>query len=171
MADQTDLQTTVSEVLEATVALLAQTSGGPVDRAYVSPGEPALDCCPQLTVHVDSIGEAETVSGSPLSPGIRYRTGRQTLATILITLARCIPIPKADEVLAPAVLEAAAAVVNEDAWMVWTQLYRQQQDGSLFGLCDEVFFDALAPLAPQGGCAGWVMQVRVAIPGFRLGGS
>lgn len=168
MAGPSDLHATAVEVKDACVALLAETSGGAVDFAFVSPGEPALDCCPALFVHVSAVGEADTIAVNPLSAGLRHRTGRSNLATLLVTFVRCVP---ADDPVDVVALEAAAAQTNEDAWMLWTQLYRQQQDGTLFGLCETVFFDGISPLSIQGGCAGWVMQIRIELPGFRLEGS
>ena len=171
MAGAADLHATAVEVKDACVALLAQTAEGPVDTAFVSPGDPSIDCCPALFVHVAGIGEAATVAQTALSSGLRYSSGRVNLATIMVTFARCAPVVSADELPSAEALEAAAAETNEDAWMLWAQLFRMQEAGELFGLCDAVFFDSILPLPISGGCAGWQFTIRVEIPGFQLGGS
>jgi hypothetical protein len=150
--------------LAAAGQILDTTGNDPINRAFVSHGPPALDCCDQLAVHIANIGEATTNATDPLGPGFRHARGRVNLTVLIVTVTRCHPvigddaqIPTADE------LTAAAATLNADAWAIWNGLYRMRNE--LFAACDLVFFDACVPLPPQGGCAGYVMQIR-----FELGG-
>lgn len=159
-----DLQILAEDVLAASAAILETTGNPALIRKFVAHGPPALDCCDQLAVHVAQIGEAPTQAGTVLQPGLRHAFARVNLTALMITVTRCHPV--LDESLAPptpAELTDAAATLNADAWALWNGLFRAQD--TLFAACDLVFFDGMTPLVPQGGCAGWVMQVR-----FELGG-
>jgi hypothetical protein len=162
----TDLQTLAENVLDAAGDILATTGSPEIERAFVSHGPPALDCCNQLAVHIAQIGEAATQLGaSILQPGLRHETGRVNLTALMITITRCHPVLDDEgDPPSPEELTEAAAMLNADAWALWSQLYRLKDD--LFAACDLVFFDASVPLPPQGGCAGWVMQVRFELPGY-----
>jgi hypothetical protein len=160
-----DLQTLAENVLTAAETILDTNGNEPIERAFVSHGPPALDCCNQLAVHVAQIGEAATQATNVLQAGLRHNFARVNLTTLMITVTRCHPTlddggtpPTPDE------LNDAAAMLNADAWSLWNGLYRMQDD--LFAACDLVFFDGIVPLPPQGGCAGYVMAIRFELPGY-----
>ena len=165
MGDANDLQALAEAVLAAAETILATDGNPPIERAFVSHGPPALDCCNQLAVHVAQIGEAATNVGSVLQPGLRHETGRVNLTALMITVTRCHPVlEETGQPPAPDALTEAAAMLNADAWSLWTQLYRMRD--VLFAECDLVFFDGSVPLPPQGACAGWVMAIRFELPGY-----
>ncbi len=164
MGAASDLQDLAQDVLDAAALILATTGNPEIERAFVSHGPPALDCCNQLAVNVGQIGEAATQATSVLQPGLRHAFARVNLTTLLITVTRCHPtLDDFDNPPSAEALTAAAAELNADAWALWNGLYRMQE--TLFEACDLVFFDGSVPLVPQGACAGWMMQIR-----FELGG-
>lgn len=164
-----DLHDLATAVLEAAQTLLATTAGGPAGDAFVCHGDPALDCCDQLTVNVIGIGEAATGPVTALGPGQRHRApGRVNLTALNVTMTRCYPVLDDDaNIPAGAEQQAATAVLNEDGWALWNGLYRARDQ--LFTGCDSVFFDGLTPLPPSGGCAGWVFQIRFELAGYDPG--
>jgi hypothetical protein len=166
----TDLQDLAEAVLDAAGDILATTGNPEITRAFVSHGPPALDCCDQLAVHVANIGEAATQAGTVLQPGLRHAFARVNLTALMITVTRCHPVLDGDgDPPTAAELNEAAAMLNADAWSLWTQLFRMQD--TLFAACDLVFFDGIIPLPPQGGCAGYVMAIRFELGGYDAGGS
>lgn len=163
MGAASDLHDLAADVLEAAVEILNSENAGAPDRAYVSHGPPALDC-EQITVHVTNVGEAVTQTVDPLTPGVRKN--RVNLTGLMVTVVRCYPTvdergrpPKVDA------LNQAAALLNADAWALWNGLWRMR--GDLFADCDLVFFDGVAPIVPQGGFAGWILQTRFELGGYQ----
>jgi hypothetical protein len=161
-----DLQTLAEDVLDASGQILGTTGNPEIERAFVSHGPPALDCCNQLAVHVAQIGEAATQAGTVLQPGLRHSFARINLTALMITVTRCHPVldDNGTQPPSPAELTEAAAMLNADAWALWNGLYRAQD--VLFDACDLVFFDGMTPLPPQGACAGWMMQIRFVLEGY-----
>src|SRR4051812_1224440 len=91
-AGPNDLQALAAEWLAACTAALATTDEGAIDRSFVSPGVPAFDCCPQLTVHVGGPAEGATAPlAPPLQPGHRTSIGVVPLVPLTATVIRCIP--------------------------------------------------------------------------------
>lgn len=170
-----DLFDAARELLDACLAAVATTDAGAIDTAYVSPGPPALDCCPQLTVHVGGALEADT---SPLSPPLQpgHRTPGTSvlpLTQLTATVVRCVPgwDEEADQPPAPAALELAAQDTNADLWAIWNELRRAHRAGSLFTApagpnSREFYFDAAFPVNAQGACAGWSIPFRVSLGGY-----
>lgn len=165
MGNADALQELAEDVLAASGEILATTGNPEIERAFISHGPPAMDCCNQLAVSVARIGEAPLFQGSILAPGLRHELGRINLTTMMITVTRCHPV-LADGGRAPdpAELTEAAATLNADAWALWNCLNRMQDE--LFSACDLVFFDGVVPLPPEGGCAGFVMQLRFELQGY-----
>ena len=170
MADPGDLYAACAELLDASIealdtipGFLAPLEGAP-ERAYVSPGEPALDCCDQLTVH------AQTITEKPTLPAVTGRDvigGRINLVGFVVTIARCVPVP--DEMGNPPAVEdlqAAADQVDADAWALWNHLYNLWRADQLFTLCGEVFWDGMRALTASGGCGGWVLSLRARLDGY-----
>lgn len=164
-----DMHALAVAVREAAEEILATTVAGTPERSFVCHGLPALDCCDQLAVNVGAIGEAATAPLTALGAGQRHRSpGRVNLTTLIVTISRCYPSVSDDGVPPSAAdQEAAAEALNEDGWALWNGLFRQ--GGDLFAACDSVFFDGLVPLPPQGGCAGWVFQIRFELAGYDPG--
>ena len=146
-----------------------QLDGAP-ERAFVSPGQPVFDCCDQLTVHVQTIGDADTTPGG-LNAGRRPSRAKINHVTMIVTSTRCITtggetrsggleIPSADA------LQADAEQLDADAWALWNHAFNMTRAEEFRTLCSEVFFDGINSIVPSGGCAGWTVTVRVALDGY-----
>jgi hypothetical protein len=170
----TDLYDVSRELLEACAQALALTPGGAIDRAYVSPGVPAWDC-EQLTVHAGGPVVADTAPlQPPLQPGRRIEeVGMVNLVTITATVIRCcVPGPEAEGqtiYFPPAEdLDAVAKVILADCWAIWNHVATLKRAGTLWPpKTRELFFDPAVAVGASGGCAGWQMQMRVQLDGFR----
>ena len=159
------------ELLNACQAALATTPGGAIDRAYVSPGLPAFDCCPQITVHAGGTGEGDTAPlAPPLSPGHRANVqGTVPMLQLTVTVIRCSPVweENAKQPPSPAALQAAAEVTYNDVWAIWSLLRDAKRAETLFAPASrEFFFDPAFPVLTSGGCAGWQLPFRVALGGY-----
>ena len=167
----TDLFTAAQELLDAATLVLDDIPDadpsllGAPERAFVAHGAPVLDCCDQLSVWVPQINSA------PLAPG-GLGAGRQIAARInhvflTVTISRCYPVPD-DRGEPPPVADivAASQQLDADAWALWNGLPCLWTSGDLFTVCDEVFWDSLRPIGPQGGCAGWDMGIHISLDGY-----
>jgi hypothetical protein len=170
VADPTDLQTLCLDVLTAAEQALDTIPGfapgleGAPARTFVSAGQPALDCCNQLSVNAATIREGATAPGG-LGAGTRHRMNfRLNHVGINVWITRCLDT---DQLPPPVTaLTALAEQVNADGWALWNHLWNLARSGDLVSLCDEVFFDALTPLQPSGGCSGWLLNLRVELHGY-----
>lgn len=168
MADPTDLHALAVELLEASVIALdtiptfAPGLVGAPERSYVSLGEPAADCCPQLTVHISAINEAPIEATS--YAWLNY-------VSFIVTIFRCSPSGTDSKTgwVPPAVvaLEDTAAQGNADAWALWIHLHNRVEQRLLFDRCKKTFWDGVRALPVQGGCAGWVLGVRASLDGYQ----
>lgn len=155
------------QVLDVAETALATTSAGAPDSVFLSASRPAWDCCPFLAVQVQSLGEEQT---SPLTPGgtaQRSTLGSVILATYHVYAVRCAAgtgnqdgIPTDDE------KSATALTVQEDGWALWNGFRAAVRNGDLFDTCTGVHFDGGTAIPEQGGCVGWIMQMRAYIPGI-----
>lgn len=173
-----DLFGLCQEFLEASIEALntiptyePQLEGAP-ERAFVSPGRPALEGCDQLAVYADLVNDAPTAPGG-LEAG-RRRVAKRNHVTVVITIDRCVedsrqgnqtlvqPFPAAD-------LEAAAQQTDADGWALWNHLYNiWHSEGAdpPFTFCNEVFFEGMRALPEEGGRAGWVLVMRTILDGY-----
>lgn len=165
-----DLLDACMEALDAIPTFAATLDGAP-DRAFVTfpgpvAGHPALDCCPQLTVHAGPLSESPTPPLG-LGAGTRHKQdARINLVTLVATSVRCVPV--GSDTAPPSVQESeqAAEQLNADGWALWNHIWEMIRADRLFAICQEVFWDGLRPLAPSGGCAGWVLVLRVQLNGY-----
>jgi hypothetical protein len=166
-----DLLVAAEELLAAAVDSLDTIPGfdpsldGAPERRFVAFGPPVLDCCDQLSVWVPQILD------TPLNPG-GLSAGRKVAAKLThvyltITISRCYP-PSDAKGTPPSIaaLEAAANQLYADGWALWNHLYCLWTSELLFTFCDEVFWDTLRPLGPQGGCAGWDLGIHMTLDGY-----
>jgi hypothetical protein len=171
----TDLYTASQEVLDAAVQALdtipvsAPGLGGAPERVFVSAGAPVLDCCDQLTVHVQDIREAATPP-LELGPGTRHKQDFWiNLIRFQITIGRCFDFGSYPSGGAPdpALLDEAAQQTQADAWALWNVIHNlmRERPPSLFSICELVFNDGITALTPAGGCYGWVMSIRGEVDG------
>lgn len=146
-----------------TIPTFAPGLGGAPARSFVSPGQPAFDCCDQLTVHVAAVNEL-----SPTAYGEKARIGHRTnMVTLVATSTRCIPVIS-DSGNIPSVtdMEAAAEQIDADGWALWNHVWNLIRADLLFTLCGQIYWDGLRSINPQGGCGGWVLQLRVELDGY-----
>ena len=169
MTDVSDIGLLATEVLSGafdaleTIPIVAPGFDGAPDRYFVSPGEPAFDCCPQLTVHVSSITDRPTT----LTTTGRSCAASVSLVGLVVTIVRCVPVP--DDQGNPPSMEAmceAAFQTEMDGWALWNHLYSMWCADMLFSLCGEVFWDGMRAINPAGGCSGWTLSLRVSLDGY-----
>ena len=156
------------QLLDISQAAVATTTGGAIDRAFVCAGLPALDCCPQLTVHTAGWGLLSTFATGALTPGHRRTVGAVRFIRFAVTVVRCSPT-QGDNGQPPPIAEQemAASIVNEDAFAIIDAVVAADYAGILFGgTCREFYFDGGNSLDPQGGCVGWVVNFRASIDGL-----
>lgn len=172
----TDLYDLCREYLEACEEAVAAAPGGAIARSFVSPGLPSFDCAPQLTVHAGGPAEADTKLTAPmLNPGHRTDImGVVNLVTMTATVIRCVdPVESVNgKIIFPsaASLDGSSQIVNADLWAIWNHVRTRYRAGTLFsaatGRKRELFFDPAVSLTPQGGTAGWEIQIRVELDGY-----
>jgi len=161
-----------AELLTACETILATTVGGPVQRAYLYPGLPALDfACDQVAVYQSGIGEEQM---SPLTPipvvGQRQRLGRVNLVSLTVMAARCIRVGRTTTggytpPTVSAVTEDAEKIM-EDGWALWCGISAAiREDGLFGGTCQDIKLLGMIPMLPQGALAGWTLTIQ-----FELGG-
>ena len=171
MAGPADLHALAEEYLAACVEALDTIPdlaglGGSPPRSFVTHGRPVLDCCDQLTVNVDNVVESPT-GRVPGATSKSTKTGWTNLVALVATISRCIPVPDTHGNLPPvADMVASSTQLNADNWALWNHVHNLVAAGLLFDQCGEVYFDGIRALQPSGGCAGWVMQVRVSLDGY-----
>ena len=140
---------------------------GAPDRAFVSPGEPAFDCCEdgQLTVHASLGTEAPTKVG--MTAGIKHRIGgRVNLVGFQVIIIRCVGAYGDGGVPDAAAMQDVAAQTNADMWALWNHVWNAAASGEIFSVCHEVYFDGLRPVATSGNCAGWTLSLRASLDGY-----
>lgn len=169
-----DLYDLCKALLDASAEAVALSPGGEIDRRFVSPGLPAFDCCPQLTVHAGGPQWGDTAPlQPPLQPGHRVDEGRAlNLVTVTVTVIRCVPglEEQGQTVRLPtaASLDESSKATLGDCWAIWNHLYTRKLDLTLFPpRTREMFFDPAVPVSIAGGCAGWMLQFRVQLGGYR----
>ena len=164
-----DLEGLAEEFLAAcvealdTIPAFSLGLGGSPGRSYVSPGLPAFDCCPQLTVHVSSVLPSPTSPGT--AQGISARSALVTVASMTATIIRC--VSSEGEPPAAADLQASAEQINADGWALWNHILNMIRAGDLFSQCGEVFWDGLRSIDPSGGCGGYRLNLRVLLDGYQ----
>lgn len=147
-----------------TIPTLSPGLLGAPERAFVCNGQPAFDCCPQLTVNAAPIAEAPT---RPLEMGAGSRHQQQfrkNYVGFTITIIRCtdfVNIPPSGEEQ-----QLVAEQTYADAWALWNYLWNSERSGRLFTICGGVFNDRLAPLTPSGNCTGWLFSFRGEVEGY-----
>ncbi len=162
------------ELLDAAEAAVADTVGGPVVEAFLSPGLPAFDRgCDIAVAWAGQLGMEATAPLAP-APAVGHRFqygGWVNLPTLNVTVLRCVAVAQDQKgvyrVPSPDQLSADARKVMEDGWAIWNGVCRDILRGELFGgTCNDIKVQALIPVVPEGGLAGWTLNVAVELPGF-----
>lgn len=162
------------ELLVACEEAVALTPSGAIARAYVSPGPPAFDAIEQLTVHVGGPVIADTAPlQPPLQPFHRVAgTGMVNMVALVVTVLRAVPVPTQYEGELPVWpepywLDAAAQATISDLWVIWNHVATLKRNGTLFGgRCREMTWDPAVSVNTEGGCAGWMLTLRVQLDGY-----
>jgi len=166
------LDTMAHDLLDAAADALSasRTGTAPPSRVYVSHGRPAVDICEdgdgtgQLSVYLEP-ARGLTIVAAPDRPAVPRQILVEPVALFVVEWWRCHiafandgSIPTADE------LDDAASLLLTDLWCVHTQLLDEQRDGTLVSVnCSRVEVLGAQALGPQGGAAGWNIQVRVGL--------
>ena len=176
MSDVGTLTDYALELLDVCDDATATTIGGrvseqPNGRVFLAAALPALDCCPQLTVHVGGLGIENTTPTTPVTaPSHRLTTtGMLMLAVYIVTVVRCQPASsdQRGNPPTPAALQAAAIQSDQDLWAIWNAVAVAHNAGDLFGgRCPALYFDPPTPLLVEGACGGWEIPFRAAIDGY-----
>lgn len=164
-----DLYAAATHLLDHAKQALATTPGGAIQRAFVTTCNPAFDCCPQLTVHASSIGQADTgPQNAPLDTYARAQMGSVILATLVTTILRCVPTHYQEDLPHPAQITAASLVTYADAWAVWNWYSARHRAGTLFpGMpCRPYKLGVMTCINDQGGCGGWQVPLEVQLDGY-----
>ncbi len=172
MATLDDLNVVAQAFLAAATTALDLTDVGAPARRYISPGEPALDCCGQLTVWIQAIANADLLAGNgALSREKAINRGTQPEITLFLQATRCVDLTpvKATDLPDPAALQAAATAMNQDGWALRTQLMWELRHGELAQVCSGAEFLGAQALIPQGGCVGWTFSFRYPVEGGVIG--
>jgi hypothetical protein len=159
-----------ADFLDASIVALALTEAGAPERAFVSPGAPVFDCCPQLTVHGAQLAEEPTSpEGGALGYAKRVSSVASLYYAIVVTIIRCVATLDGDGNL-PSVedLEEAGRTVNQDVWALWNHLSKEIRTGALSDKCKGAWRDNITAIPQQGGCGGWTLQWRIPINGADL---
>jgi hypothetical protein len=167
-----DLNVVAEAFLAAATAALELTPAGAPGRRYVSPGEPALDCCGQLTVWMQQISDAGLQAGNgALSRAKAINRGTQPEVTVFIQATRCADLTPVGtmDLPSPEALGAAATVINRDGWALRCHLMSELRTGELAQVCSGAEFLGANVLIPQGGCVGWTLSFRYPVEGGLLG--
>lgn len=169
MSTKASVHQLAGELLTKCELALGTTVGGAPAFVSLNPGLPALDRqCDQLWVWET----APVVEGEGGGPSLRFAW--RTLIGLSALIARCVPIA-ADvngryTVPSAVQLTEAAQKVMEDMWALWNGVTSEILAGDLFEShpCRGVRFVGLEPLDPQGGFAGWTLQLQVELDGYTV---
>lgn len=164
----TDLQVLADEFLDACAEALdtipdydASLVGAPT-RAFISHATPVLDCCDQLTVHVNALSEGDSLPIPPTASDARINR-----VTLVATITRCVPTITDGRLPLPEEEEAAAAQVNADKWALWNHIYNLINEHMLFDKCCEIIWGQIRPINTSGGCGGSIFTITVCFDGYQ----
>lgn len=138
---------------------------GAPDRAYLTPGVPVDDCCEQLTVYVDPVGQLDTARAARVS-----KFAWINMASFTITTGRCLPGSNFEGVTyvapTPEAMSASARQLNADGMALWNGMRNAYRDGLILAGCELVRFRPLVARNPSGGCGGWTLVVEAQVDGY-----
>lgn len=166
----TDLYDLCREYLDACADAVKLGPGGDISRVYVSPGAPAWDCPEQLTVHAGGPIPGDTLPLSPpLQPAHRIAGGDLVnMIAMTATVLRCVPGIQGTKLPTASQLEDAAKNTLGDVWAIWNHIATLKRADQLWApKTREVMFSPAVSLLTQGGVAGWQLEVRVQLGGYR----
>lgn len=174
MGAPTDLFDTANELLLAAAEALdtipdlvgTHLVGAP-DRQLVGYGTPVHDCCEQLVVWVNPVGEGAR------SPSVTVPDFQIVRPTLRIHATRCVPTGQivAKQYVPPEAeaVSAASEQILSDGWALWNHLFNMlnTEPPLLFTKCQDLVRWSMTSIQPAGGCGGWEMQFTVGLDGYR----
>lgn len=164
MTATTNLTAVVNAVLAQACACLVDTITSTPGTCRLYHTKPPDDCCDFLAVWVERITPTVAFPGAYAGPA-RTASGLVGVADLAVELKRsCWPVitdSAIDPFPSAEATDAATTALLDDGAHLWCCLLAAAQDGDLAGACNEVRVGNLEPLAPQGGCAGWIMRLSV----------
>lgn len=158
-----DLSELTSELLvQAAEALDTGTTPAP-ERQVLTVGAPSFDCPDQLAAFVVRVREADIGDSSQV--GGMTACHKMTLVDLRLTLTVCVPGVGQDG-KPPGIdaLNLSAVRLYAQGWTMWCGLRNRLHGGEMF---DEgqpkraASVGPLVPVDPQGGVAGWSIDVSV----------
>lgn len=159
-----ELLVAAAEALDTVPDQLDTSYAGAPDRQFVAPGLPVHDCCEQLAVWVNPLGEGAR------TPQVLAADVRINQVTFRVHATRCIPqgeiVGKQYVPPDPAALSAAAAQLLADGWALWNHLFNMVNADLLFTKCGDLVRWGGSALTPSGGCAGWEIFFTVGLDGY-----
>jgi hypothetical protein len=176
-SDINDLNVVTAAFLTVALEALSLTDAGPPGRAYVSPGEPAMDCCGQCTVWLQDIDQTNFTTGPGALAGEKaIKRGNLPQLVIFVQATRCSVnlaalIKALEEGKPPNTddLQATAHMVEQDGWALRNHFAYSLRKGELSRVCMGAEMLGGVKLTPQGGCVGWTFSFRYPIEGGILG--
>jgi hypothetical protein len=177
VTDRDSLYEVALELLTASAAILATTSGGAPTNRLVVHGLPAFDCCDSLFVSVGTLSYDSLMRQPPGGAPGSMRASQMPVVPIVpltVTALRCVSrqaMPEGGLAIRAAdadAIQTDARAVYADGWSLLCGLYHAHKDGSLFAdyPCRVSEVGAVIPVAPEGGCLGWAVVVTVTLDGF-----
>jgi hypothetical protein len=166
-----DLNIVSAAFLDAATDALQLTPIGPPGRRFVSPGEPALDCCGQLTVWIQDITEVALQGGlGALAPAKRVLRGSMPSLLIFVQATRCSAAiaawdAKANQLPDPFLLQQDVEMIDRDGWALRLGFADNIRNGELSRVCVGVEMLGGVKIIPQGGCIGWTFSFRYPLEG------
>lgn len=153
--DATLVRKLLTDLLAGAVAAL----DAPPDRQLVEHGDFAHDCEMVATnlqaVRAEQPDLIRGMAGGPVIP----------ILTLRVTLLRCYPSVGGDGIPDAAAITAACLTLADDAVALSGGLLDRWSDGTLFPTAgihaDRVELGSLTPVSPEGGLAGWRVDVDV----------
>lgn len=143
------------ELLAAAVTVLSDAGIDPPTRQFVAAGEVA-DECDSLTVALTEITQG--LPGLPttnIEPWSYAFTGSYQLRIV-----RCVTQEDRGP-LNPDDLTADAEETYSDAWVLVQGLAEKKANKELLSSCDSMVIASALPFGPEGGLAGWQINVLV----------
>lgn len=152
-------------------ALTAQSSGGAVNRSFVTLGEVAWDNCQcgQLALTITRIYLSQTFPQDASRQQTRCPTG-YVVADCSLSIVRCVPGPDTNgNPPKEAALTAAAGIELQDAFVVWDKtecILMTMYSATPYGIMEYIMLDQTS-LGPQGNCGGTELHFKI---GFNRAG-
>lgn len=150
----------VTGIAECITERLAETTAGVPNRVCIYPGDVAWDSCECGMLALTTTRIAPSSTFPPVSPEVIIDCGIPYLiATLEITMLRCIPQGDGKRPPTCAQLSAATQIQYEDAFAVWQGTLcclRLMRDA---GFVQEFSMGVQTFTGPQGMCGGSVLTV------------